>query len=310
MPVNVLQSRPRSIPKLLHPVVLAVAMLAPSPILIAEDKQRCASDDQQRQVCLPNPAQRIIALSPGITEQVYAAGAGDKLIAAVSFSDYPEEAKSLPRIGGYNRFDLEAIVALKPDLLIAWSEGNPAEQLSQLESLGLPVFYSDPDSFDAIAASIERIGVLAGSEKTASKAARQFRSGIAELAERYANAPRVRVFQQIWNNPLMTVNREHMISKATELCGGENIFADLGKLSARIDLEAVLAANPEAIIAGGMGEENRDWLDAWQRFDGITAVHRDNLFFVPPSTLQRPTPRLLEGARVMCRHLESARERR
>ncbi|WP_345889697.1 cobalamin-binding protein [Spongiibacter thalassae] len=291
-------------------IALLATLLGSTAPLWAFEQTFCATDDQQLNLCLPAPAQRIIALSPGITEQVFAAGAGGKLVAAVSFSDYPEEARELPRVGGYNRFDLEAIVALKPDLLIAWSEGNPAEQLSQLKALGLPVYHSDPDSFDDIASAIERIGKLAGTADAANTAAAHFRQGIAELAQRYADAPKVRVFQQIWNNPLMTVNSDHMISKATELCGGENIFADLGKLSARIDLEAVLAANPEAIIAGGMGEENRDWLDAWERFDGLTAVQRNNLFFVPPSTLQRPTPRLLDGARLMCQHLETARARR
>jgi iron complex transport system substrate-binding protein len=270
----------------------------------------CVVDDQQRRVCLDKPAQRIIALSPGITEQVYAAGAGDRLVATVSFSDYPEAAKSLPRIGGYNRLDQEAIVALKPDLLIGWGEGNPAEQLSQLESLGFTLYYSEPLEFADIASTIKRIGRLAGSSEHAEVTAERFMAGIAELRERYRDALPVRVFQQIWINPLMTVNGEHLISKATRLCGGENIFADLGQLSASIDVEAVLAADPEAIVAGGMGEENRGWLEDWRKFTGLTAVRRNNLFFVPPSTLQRPTPRLLEGARSLCRHLDAARDRR
>lgn len=270
----------------------------------------CAVDDRQREVCLERPAQRIIALSPGITEQTYAAGAGGKLVAAVSFSDYPNAAQSLPRIGGYDRFDQEAIVAMRPDLLIGWSEGNPAEQLAQLESLGLTIYYSEPFEFDDIASTIRRLGVLAGTDTQANATADRFIAGIEELQQRYASAPPVRVFQQIWKNPLMTVNDEHLISKATRLCGGVNIFADLSQLSPRIDLEAVLAADPEVIVAGGMGEENRDWLEDWKRFEGLTAVRRDNLFFVPPSTLQRPTPRLLEGARLLCQHLDTARERR
>jgi iron complex transport system substrate-binding protein len=270
----------------------------------------CVRDDSGQQVCLQKPAQRIIALSPGATELVYAAGGGDKMVAAVSYCDYPDAAKALPQVGSYNRFDQEAILALKPDLLIAWIEGNPTEQLAKLKSLGMTIYYTQLSHFDDIATSLERLGKLAGSEQYAKAAADNFRAGVVELEKRYSKAEPVRVFQQIWNNPVMTVNDEHIISEATRICGGVNVFGTLPSLSARIDHEAVLAANPEAIIAGGMGEENRDWLDEWLRFSGLTAVRRNNLFFIPPSTIQRPTPRLLQGTTLLCQHLETARGRR
>nr|WP_040803937.1 cobalamin-binding protein [Zhongshania aliphaticivorans] len=270
----------------------------------------CVQDDSGAEVCLSKPAQRIIALSPGATELIYAAGGGDQVIAAVSYCDYPEAAKALPRVGSYNRFDQEAILAQKPDLLIAWIEGNPAEQLAKLKSLGLTIYYTQLNDFDDVSSSLERLGKLAGSETQAKLAADKFRAGIAELEDRYSQSAPVTVFQQIWSNPLMTVNNEHIISEATRICGGMNVFGNLPNLSARIDNEAVLAADPEAIIAGGMGEENRDWLDEWLRFSGLTAVRRNNLFFIPPSTIQRPTPRLLEGTTLLCQHLETARGRR
>ena len=270
----------------------------------------CVEDDSGAKVCLSKPAQRIIALSPGATELVYAAGGGDNLVAAVSYCDYPEAAKALPRVGSYNRFDQEAILAQKPDLLIAWIEGNPAEQLAKLKSLGLTIYYTQLSDFDDVSSSLERLGKLAGSDAQAKLAADKFRAGIADLERRYRKSAPVTVFQQIWNKPLMTVNNEHIISEATRICGGVNVFGDLPNLSARIDNEAVLAADPEAIIAGGMGEENRDWLDEWLRFSGLTAVRRNNLFFIPPSTIQRPTPRLLEGTTLLCQHLETARGRR
>jgi iron complex transport system substrate-binding protein len=270
----------------------------------------CVRDDSGSDVCLSKPAQRIIALSPGATELIYAAGGGDQVIAAVSYCDYPEAAKALPRVGSYNRFDQEAILAQKPDLLIAWIEGNPAEQLAKLKSLGLTIYYTQLNDFDDVSSSLERLGKLAGSETQAKLAADKFRAGIAELENRYSQSAPVTVFQQIWSNPLMTVNNEHIISEATRICGGVNVFGNLPNLSARIDNEAVLAADPEAIIAGGMGEENRDWLDEWLRFSGLTAVRRNNLFFIPPSTIQRPTPRLLEGTTLLCQHLETARGRR
>ncbi len=270
----------------------------------------CVQDDSGAEVCLNKPAQRIIALSPGATELVYAAGGGDSVVAAVSYCDYPEAAKALPRVGSYNRFDQEAILAQKPDLLVAWIEGNPAEQLAKLKSLGLTIYYTQLNDFEDVSSSLERLGKLAGSDAQAKLAADKFRAGITELETRYSHSAPVTVFQQIWNKPLMTVNNQHIISEATRICGGVNVFGDLPNLSARIDNEAVLAADPEAIIAGGMGEENRDWLDEWQRFSGLTAVRKNNLFFIPPSTIQRPTPRLLEGTTLLCKHLETARARR
>ncbi|WP_289083312.1 cobalamin-binding protein [uncultured Spongiibacter sp.] len=278
--------------------------------LLGHADATCVQDDRDKTLCLEKSASRIIALSPGATELVYAAGAGDHLIAAVTFSDYPDAAQKLPRVGSYNRFDLEAILSLKPDLLIGWHSGNPVEQLAQLESLGLTVYYSELRGFADVASTLRRLGKLAATEATAETAASEFENGIDELRNRYSNAKPVRVFQQIWENPLMTVNDEHLISEATRLCGGGNVFGALPRLAARIDHEAVLAADPEAIIAGGMGEENRDWLDAWLPYSGLIAVQRNNLFFVPPSTLQRPTPRLLEGTRLLCQHLETARARR
>ncbi|MBU0537237.1 MAG: cobalamin-binding protein [Gammaproteobacteria bacterium] len=295
----------RSSLKLIHALFLGSALLAANA-----HSEICVTDDSGAQLCLPKAAQRIIALSPGATELVYAAGAGDKLVAAVSFSDYPDAAKKLPRVGSYNRFDQEAILALKPDLLIGWLSGNPREQLSQLQSLGMPIYYSELRAFEDVASSLERFGILAGTADVANAAAATFRIGVDNLRARYSDAAPVSVFQQIWINPLMTVNNEHIISEATRICGGVNVFGDLPNLTARIDNEAVLAANPEAIIAGGMGEENHDWLKDWRRFSGLTAVRRNNLFFIPPSTIQRPTPRLLQGTTMLCEHLDTARGRR
>ena len=159
----------------------------------------CVRDDSGADVCLSKPAQRIIALSPGATELIYAAGGGDQVIAAVSYCDYPEAAKALPRVGSYNRFDQEAILAQKPDLLIAWIEGNPAEQLAKLKSLGLTIYYTQLNDFDDVSSSLERLGKLAGSETQAKLAADKFRAGIAELEDRYSQSAPVTVFQQIWS---------------------------------------------------------------------------------------------------------------
>ena len=270
----------------------------------------CAVDDTDREVCLVAPAQRIAALSPGATELVYAAGAGNQVVAVVAFSDYPPEARDVASVGNLGRIDLERLVTLQPDLVIGWVTGNPSEQLETIEALGIPVFYIEPRDIEGVASAIERLAQLAGSEEEGYRVADDFRDGMAELAARYAEAEPVSVFYQVWDEPLMTINDDHLIGQVLRLCGGVNVFGALPRLVPRPGEEAVLAADPEAILAGGMGEENRDWLDHWAQYPQLTAVARDNLFFVPPSLIQRPTPRLLEGSRLFCEKLERARERR
>ncbi|WP_422719584.1 cobalamin-binding protein [Franzmannia qiaohouensis] len=267
-------------------------------------------DDRDREVCLEAPASRIAALSPGATELIWAAGAGDRVVAVVAYSDYPPEARQATSVGSHTRVDLETLVSLEPDLVIGWITGNPPEQLETIEQLGLPVFYIEPRSIESVATTIERLARLAGSQAEGDEVAAAFRTGMHALAAEYADAEPVATFYQVWDEPLMSVNDEHLIGEVVQLCGGVNVFGELSRLVPRIDDEAVLAADPEAIIAGGMGEENRHWLTHWQQYPGLTSVARDNLFFVPPSLIQRPTPRLLEGSRILCEKLEVARGRR
>ena len=261
-------------------------------------------------MCLAQPAGRIAALSPGATELTWAAGAGDQVVAVVAYSDYPPEAQEVASVGSHTRVDLERLLALSPDLVIGWVTGNPAEQLETLESLGLPVFMIEPRTFEGVASAVERLARLAGTEAVGNAEATRFRDGIAELAQRHAEAEPVSVFYQVWDEPLMTINDEHLIGQVVAMCGGVNVFGELSRLVPRIDDESVLAADPEAILAGGMGEENRDWLTHWEQYPSLTAIQRDNLYFVPPSLIQRPTPRLLEGSRLFCERLDHARDKR
>lgn len=278
--------------------------------LHADNPSRCAVDDRGREVCLHASANRIATLSPGATELTYAAGAGDQVVAVVSYSDYPPEAQDVASVGSHTRIDLEALVGLAPDLVIGWVTGNPAEQMETLEALGMPVFYIEPRSVEEVAHTIERLARLAGTEAEGQQAAAQFREGMVALTSRYSERDPVPTFYQVWDEPLMSVNNEHLIGQVVGLCGGENVFGDQHRLVPRLDDEAVLAANPEAIIAGGMGEENRDWLTHWEQYPNLAAVTGDNLYFVPPSLIQRPTPRLLEGAQILCEKLEQTRQKR
>lgn len=270
----------------------------------------CATDDLGKEICLEQPAQRIAALSPGATELAWAAGAGDQVVAVVAYSDYPPAAKEVTSVGSHTRMDMERLLELQPDLVIGWVTGNPTEQLATLREMGVPVFSIEPRSFEAVSHTIERISTLAGTDAEVFAEAERFRNGITDLRARFSDADPVPVFYQVWDEPLMTVNRDHLIGEMIELCGGDNVFGHLERLVPRISAEAVIAANPEAILAGGMGEENRHWLTRWQSFPSLTATERDNLFFIPPSLVQRPTPRMLEGTRLFCEKLEVARDRR
>ncbi|MQY52548.1 cobalamin-binding protein [Rhodocyclus tenuis] len=267
-------------------------------------------DDAGQMLHLAQPARRIVSLAPHITETLYAAGVGDRLVGTVDYSDFPAAARQLPHVGGYSRIDAEAVAALKPDLVIAWQSGNAPAQIERLRALGIPVFLSQPNHIDDVASALQRFGVLGGDAAAGEAAAARFRERLANLSARYRQRPRVRTFYQIWKQPLMTVGGQQIISDVIRLCGGENVFASLTAMAPTVTVEGVLAANPEAIVASGMDAARPEWLDDWRRWPALTAVARDNLFYVPPELIQRHTPRLLEGAERLCQALETARARR
>lgn len=267
-------------------------------------------DDSGQTLRLAGPARRIVSLAPHVTENLFAAGAGAQVVGASEYSDWPEAAVKLPKVGGYSRLNLEAIVALKPDLIIGWTSGNAPAHLAKLKALGFPVYLSQPKHLEDVAGELERFGQLAGSGPAASAAAQAFRARHEQLRKRYSQRPPVRVFYEIWNRPLMTVNGEHLISDVMRLCGGDNVFAALPQLAPAVTEEAVLAANPEVVVASGMGESRPEWLDSWRHWKQLSATSRDNLFFVPPALMQRHTARILDGAENLCGHLETARSHR
>jgi iron complex transport system substrate-binding protein len=285
---------------------LTAALLLAAPV----HAELVFTDDTGHSVRLKAPAKRIVAIAPHLAESLYAAGAGDRLVGTVDYSDYPPEAKKVRRVGGYSRLDLEAIAALKPDLVLAWQSGNNMSQVDKLKGLGLPVYVWQPNRMDDVAGQLERMGQLAGTEPAAHAAAERFRQRLAALRGANANKPKVRVFYQIWKAPLMTVGGPQIISDAIKLCGGENVFGHLPQMAPTVSVEAVLEADPEAIVATGMGDARPEWLADWNPWTRMTAVRRGNLFHINPDIMQRHTPRLLDGAERLCAHLDTARARR
>lgn len=251
-------------------------------------------DDYGNEVRLASPAGRIVSLAPHLTELLYAAGAGAKLVGAVDYSDYPPPARKLPRVGSDAYINLESVLALNPDLVVAWPNPGSVRAVNRLAEL-LPVYRSEPRELDDIAASIEKLGVLAGTETEAVRAAQAFRSRKAALEKRYAGRARVRVFYQVWDRPLVTVNGEHIISKVLRLCGGENVFADAPGIAPEIGPEALLRAKPQVILVSPGAEVPRG--------RGGAEVHE-----IPADLIQRHTPRILDGAEAVCRALDAARK--
>jgi iron complex transport system substrate-binding protein len=289
--------------------LLGAALLSFLPLTVAR-AEVVVKDDEGRTVRLAAPARRVVSLAPHATENLFAAGAGARVVGVVEYSDFPAAAAALPRIGGYSRLDLERILALSPDLIVAWKSGNPKAQIDHLEAAGLKVYFSQPNHIEDVASELERFGVLTGAEATGHAAAAGFRERLADLRRRWSGRPPVRVFYQVWHRPITTVGGKQIISDVIHSCGGINVFSALGPMAPVVSEEAVLAAEPEVIIVGGMGAEHPEWLDPWRKWPKMTPVARENLFSIPPDLLQRHTPRLLEGAERLCAALETARGRR
>ena len=264
-------------------------------------------DDAGKTVTIQNPAKRILSLAPHLTELLFAAGAGDAIVGTVEYSDYPVAAKRIPRVGSHNSLDLERIVAMKPDLIVVWLHGNAQKQLDKLLSLGIPAYYNQPNKLEDVPRSIETLGVLTGTEATAKTAAADFRNRLAALRSRYASRPPVTLFYQVWSKPLTTLSGKHLVTDVIALCGGKSLFAELEPLAPTVAQEAVIEADPEAIISTTV---LRDGLELWQKWPRMRAVKNGHLFAMDGNLINRHGPRITEGAEKLCDILESVRQQR
>ena len=278
-----------------------IAFAHAEPVVIA--------DDRGVALRLAAPAARIVTLAPHLAEIAHAAGAGEKLVGVALYSDFPEPVRHLPRVGDAARVDLEHILALKPDLVLAWKSGNQAADIARLEQLGLIVFVSEPVRLSDISRAIRGVGALAGTRAAAEQAAAALESEIEGLRRRYSGKTALRVFYEIWHRPLLTVNGAHMISDVLRLCGGVNVFADLPMLTPAVSVEALLAAGPEVIVGGGSAVDAKKFAEQWQNAP-VRALREIPLVHVPPDQIQRATPRIAAGARAICAGLERVRAAR
>lgn len=265
-------------------------------------------DDAGKPVTVDKPVMRVISMAPHVTELLFAAGGGERVVGAVSYSDYPEAAKRIPRIGSNRQIDIEQVMALKPDLIVAWMHGSSERQIEMVRQLGIPVYQSDPQTLEGIPDSVLRLARLMGTEEAARPVVAQLSRDLAALRSRYAGRPMVRAFYQVWDKPLYTLNGKHIVTDALRLCGGENIFHPLPVTAPVVTIESVLQRDPEAIF--GTAEKNYGGVNMWRGYRTMTAVRQDNLFTVDGDLLNRAGPRMIAGAATLCEKLEQARRRR
>jgi len=267
-----------------------------------------ARDDGGNTITLDKPAVRVISMSPHVTELLFAAGGAKQIVGAVNYSDYPEAAKSIPRIGSNREIDLERVIAMKPDLIVAWMHNASERQIDMVRKLGVPVFLSDPQKLENIPDNVARLGHLMGTDAAANAAAGELRKQLSDLRARYAGRPAVRTFYQVWDKPLYTLSGKHIITDALRLCGGENVFDKLTVVAPVVSVESVLKEDPEAIF--GTAEKNYGGVGLWRPYPTLLATRNDNLFTVDGDLLNRAGPRMIAGTAVMCEKLELARQHR
>jgi iron complex transport system substrate-binding protein len=287
--------------KMMMAVLLAaVAAANAAPITVR--------DDDGNVVTLQKPAQRVIAMAPHVTELLFTAGAGDKIVGAVTYSDYPEAAKKIPRVGDNRLIDLERVAAMKPDLIVIWMHGGFERQIEGLRKLGIPLFHSEPTKLEGIADNVVRLGQLMGTETVANAAAEDIRQQFTAMTRQYAKRPPVRLFYQVWDKPLYTLSNKSIASDAIRLCGGVNIFGDLKVTAPVVSVEAVLQENPEAIF--GTSEKDYGSINLWKPYPNMLAVKNNNLFRLDGELLNRAGPRMVVGTKALCEKIEEARQHR
>jgi iron complex transport system substrate-binding protein len=267
------------------------------------------TDDLGATVTLPAPARRIVSLAPHLTELLFAAGAGEYVVGTDDASDFPVAARRLPRVGSSSALDHERLVALRPDLVVAWGSGNPPRLLAHLQRLGVPVFRVEARRFDDVAASLRKLGQLAGTTPQAQARAEAFDNEVQALRTRYAGRTPLRTFHAIWMQPLMTINGEHLISQALELCGARNVFAGARALTPQVGAEDVLAADPD-VVTMSTPAEGAAPAELPRSLQGLRAVRDGAVVAVNPDTLHRASDRIVHGARELCEKLDTVRQRR
>ncbi len=263
-------------------------------------------DDTGQTVTLPSTPTRIISLAPGATEMLFAAGAGEHVIATVQYSDEPDAAKQVPRIGDVVAVDMERLVALRPEVAVVWPGGGNLAQIEEIGRMGIPLYRQQVNVLADLPGSLRRLGALAGTSATAEQAARNIEARLANLSQAYGGGRHPSVLLQVWNHPIYTVGGTHLMSDALRLCGARNVFGDLRDLGPAVDVEAVVARNPDIIVAAAPPGGGPEWLADWRRFTTLRAVRTGNLITFEDQRLTRLGPSVVSATEALCKVLAAA----
>ncbi|MGZ5099791.1 MAG: cobalamin-binding protein [Usitatibacter sp.] len=264
-------------------------------------------DDLGRTVELKQPAQRIATLAPFLTELVFSAGAGKRLVAVSAHSDYPPEARGLPQVATAASFSIEPLAALNPDLVLAWRDSIRPEDIDRLERFGAAVYVAQARSLEDVARLLQDIGRMAG--RDVGPIVRDYRAKLDQLRSAHAHEPRITVFLEIWNRPLTTIAGSHWINEALTLCGAQNLFAALPGVAPLVSWESVYERDPWAIVGAGSAANAEEFRANWKSRAALKAVKEGRLVFVDADTIQRPTLRVAEGVAQLCAGLDRVRGR-
>lgn len=265
----------------------------------------CDSEESDTSAGDSRPAAtRIVTLAPHLTELVFAAGAGDRLVGVSAYSDYPPAARDIEVVSDAFTVDQERLALLSADLVLAWQSGTPVRVVDELRQAGYRVEVIRTRGLDDIAAAVRRIGALTGVAARARDVADAFTADLAALRRRYQDRPSVRVFYQVSGRPLYTINGQHYIGEIIALCGGRNVFADVGELAPAVTVEAVVERNPEVLLGS---DADADPFAEWRRWPHLDANRSGNHFTVTADAIGRPSLRVIEAATMICEQLELAR---
>jgi len=255
-------------------------------------------------------AQRMVTLAPALTELVFAAGAGSKLVAVSAWSNYPAEVTRLPIVADHAAVNREALLALKPDVVLAWKTGTPERMMESVRSLGIPVRLIDGQRIDDVPRLLREIGQIANTTAPAEQAAKTYESRLANIRKQHASLRAVPSLIEVWHAPFMSVSGAHYMSDALVACGGRNVLADQPGVTPEVSLERIVEIDPEAIIGAGSADGAAKFRENWKRFSSLKAVRNDALIWLDPDTFQRQTPRLLDGVEQLCAALARVRSTR
>ncbi|MEK9627132.1 MAG: cobalamin-binding protein [Gammaproteobacteria bacterium] len=264
-------------------------------------------DDRGSVISLSAPPVRVVSLAPHLTEILFDIGAGQRLVGVMAFSDFPEQAKALPRVGNHSHLNFEQILSLQPDLILGWRGGNRESDLKVLRDFGLKVFETDPRTLEDVAALMRRLGMILGVPEAAEDRARHFEEAVMRLRKTRSNRRPLRVFYQVWDQPIYTLNGDHVVTQMIEGCGGTNVFSALDALSPVVSIEAVLDTNPEVILGPRESDQSASWMTRWESWPQVKAVANKQVHSIPADLVARMGPRLVDAMAAICGSLSTAR---